>query len=164
MSSGRNRAKCLLHTQRNSTAPHLDQEDSCSKIDAAGNAISARQLNSPGRPAGRQSMPPMPSPPTDNSGEPLFAEEPIDTDSAHSQRSTRSAFKVRALASKGIRSRKTVRLRHRTNRPVTNSSKPALSRLHRAPEDALVCSDLALLEPRWPRGPTAVFLEREAGR
>lgn len=116
------------------------------------------------RPAGRQSMPPMPSLPTGNSGGPLFAEEPIDTDRAHSQRSARRAFKVRDLTSKGIRSRKTARLRHRTNRPVTNSSKPDLSRLHRAPEDALVCSDLVLLEPGWPRGPAAVFLERKAGR
>ena len=106
----------------------------------------------------------MPSLPTGGSRGPLFAEEPVDTDRARSQRSTTNAFKVRALTSNDIRSRRTARIRRRTNRPVTNASKEAVSRLHRALEDALICSDIALLEPRWPRGPAAVSLEREAGR
>ena len=163
MSSGRNRAKvsssyaAQQHRATSRSGRLMQQNRRCRKRDQRAPAQLAR-------PAGRQSMPPMPSLPTGNSGGPLFAEEPIDTDRAHSQRSARRAFKVRDLTSKGIRSRKTARLRHRTNRPVTNSSKPDLSRLHRAPEDALVCSDLVLLEPGWPRGPAAVFLERKAGR
>ena len=163
MSSGRNRASIFFI--RSATAPrHI----SIRKTHAAKSML-------PGTRSARASSTRPPRRPEDNRCRQCRALRQItrasrcsegahDTDSAHSQRSTRSTFKVRALASKGIRSRKTVRLQHRTNRPVTNSSKPALSRLHRAPEDALVCSDLALLEPRWPRGPTAVFLEREAGR
>ena len=163
MSSGRNRAKVFSshaaqqHRATSRSGRLTQQNRRCRERDQRAPA----QL---GRPAGRQSMPPMPSLPTGNSGGPLFAEEPIDTDRAHSPRSTRSAFRVRAWTSKGIRSRKTARIRHRTNQPVTNSSKSALSRLRRAPEDALACSDLATLEPGWPRGPAAVFGERKAGR